>query len=88
MAGVSGPLPLQAYTSEGLATSEEQLVQNFMCALDLINLVYEVGGALCTAAVGGATSGPPGLSFLLQGRPHEYQELKMDVWVRALLMDK
>ena len=46
MAGVSGPLPLQAYTSEGLATSEEQLVQNFMCALDLINLVYEVGGAL------------------------------------------
>ena len=37
--------PLQKYTSDGQAVPEEQVVQNFMCALDLINLVYEVGGA-------------------------------------------
>lgn len=70
----------------GLAASEEQKVQNFMCALDLINLVYEVGWAciqlLCQ--MGGGT----GPSFLPQDRPTECQELKMDVWVRALLMDK
>lgn len=44
------PLPSQAYTSVGLATSEERMVQSFMCALDLINLVYEVVG-LHTAGV-------------------------------------
>lgn len=76
--------PLQVYTNEGWATSEEQMVKNFMCALELINLVYEVGGP-CVPG-GWATS--TGMSFLLQSRPTEYQELKMDVWVRALLIDR
>lgn len=40
-----------------------------------MQLVCQMGGA----------NGP---SFLPQGRPTERQELKMDVWVRALLMDK
>ena len=63
------------------------MVQNFMCALDLINLVYEVGGAgvLLLFQMGGAPLGP---SFLPQGRPTEYQKLKIDVWVRALLRDR
>ena len=75
------------------------MVKNFMCALELINLVYEVGGpcvpggwAMCARRVGHVcqVGGPcvPGISLLLQSRPTEYLELKMDVWVRALLFDR